>query len=493
MNLLEKARKYEALHGAEVAAEERPLFHISAQVGWLNDPNGFSFYKGKYHQFFQYHPYSNHWGPMHWGHCVSDDMTKWEYLPAVLAPDQPYETGCFSGSALTLDDGRQLFMYTSHLDHVYEDGSTGVTETQSLAFGDGLNYEKYEGNPVITAADLPEGASSADFRDPKIWREEDGTYACVTVGRDLATDEGQVYLFRSPDAIHWTYEQTLEKSGMVYGDMWECPDFFRLDGKDVLLVGCMNMRAPSEDFRPGNCVIAIIGEYDRATKTWKHESIQALDMGFDFYASQTMVGPDGRCLLSGWMESVESGSCIRHGAKWQCMLSYPRELHVKDGRIYQLPVREIEKYYQNPVTVDEPAFCGTQSYAGVSGRVLDLTAEVSFEDSACKTFAMKFAANSRFETVVSYDTAAGKLTVNRMKAGGHHDIANLRTFPVKLHDGKLKLRLLLDRFSGELFLNDGEYAFSLTLYETPQDAQDIVFMADAPVALHIEKHDIVID
>ena len=74
----------------------------------MNDPNGFSFYNGQYHLFYQYYPYDSHWGLMHWGHAVSSDLLHWTYLPAALAPDEAYDKdGCFSGSAISLPDGRQ--------------------------------------------------------------------------------------------------------------------------------------------------------------------------------------------------------------------------------------------------------------------------------------------------------------------------------------------------------------------------------------------------
>jgi beta-fructofuranosidase len=110
---LQHVREYEERGSALVTEEERPVFHFSPRTGWLNDPNGFSFYRGQYHLFYQYHPYSFYWGPMHWGHAVSDDMISWEYLPAAMAPDTEYDwAGCFSGTAITLPDGRQLLMYT---------------------------------------------------------------------------------------------------------------------------------------------------------------------------------------------------------------------------------------------------------------------------------------------------------------------------------------------------------------------------------------------
>ena len=177
--ILKKARAYEAEHGAAISPAERPAYHMTPYVGWLNDPNGFSYYKGKYHQFYQYNPYDVRWAPMHWGHAVSTDLLHWEYLPCALAPDSPADNGpgCFSGSATEMDDGKQLLMYTSVIAEKQPNGEMRDIQTQSIAIGDGLDYEKPACNPVLTQKDLPEGFSKFDFRDPKIWREADGTYS----------------------------------------------------------------------------------------------------------------------------------------------------------------------------------------------------------------------------------------------------------------------------------------------------------------------------
>ena len=80
---LEKARHYEETQSRKISATERPLFHLTPMVGWMNDPNGFSYYKGKYHMFYQYHPYNSQWAPMHWGHAVSEDLLHWSYMSIV--------------------------------------------------------------------------------------------------------------------------------------------------------------------------------------------------------------------------------------------------------------------------------------------------------------------------------------------------------------------------------------------------------------------------
>lgn len=93
---LKKANEYEKAEQEKIPVEEKPAFHVAAPVGWINDPNGFSWYQGQIHLFYQYHPYTTEWGPMHWGHSVSDDMIHWKNMPSVLAPDQEYDKrGCF--------------------------------------------------------------------------------------------------------------------------------------------------------------------------------------------------------------------------------------------------------------------------------------------------------------------------------------------------------------------------------------------------------------
>ena len=154
--VLRDARKFEETREYSIQKEDRPAFHLSARVGWMNDPNGFSFYNGQYHMFYQYHPYDSHWGPMHWGHAVSHDLLHWSYLPAALAPDKDYDNrGCFSGSAVTLPDGRHLIAYTSVTDEIQPGGDIRQIQQQSLAVGDGLTYEKVDFNTVITGKDLP--------------------------------------------------------------------------------------------------------------------------------------------------------------------------------------------------------------------------------------------------------------------------------------------------------------------------------------------------
>ena len=193
---LKKAREYEEQKEKTIPREKRPLFHLTPRCGWMNDPNGFCIYEGNYHLFYQYYPYDNIWGPMHWGHAKSRDLLSWDYLPAALAPDEDYDKGgCFSGSALTLEDGRHLLVYTGVRKERDENGEEKETQTQCIAFGDGINYEKYSGNPVIASDLLPKGAVKADFRDPKVFMEKG--HCCMVVGSKTLDKDGQLLKFTS--------------------------------------------------------------------------------------------------------------------------------------------------------------------------------------------------------------------------------------------------------------------------------------------------------
>ena len=206
---LAKAIAYEAKKKQERDENKRPAFHVTPTTGWCNDPNGFSRFGDEYHLFYQYYPYENKWGPMHWGHCKTKDFIKWEELPCAMAPDMEYDgQGCFSGTAVEHEE-KHILMYTSVLEKDLEDGTHMVRQTQSIAIGDGETYEKVAENPVITADCLPEGSSPVDFRDPKIWKEDGKFFALI--GSKSEDGSGQLALFTSEDAIHWNYEKMIDQ------------------------------------------------------------------------------------------------------------------------------------------------------------------------------------------------------------------------------------------------------------------------------------------
>lgn len=489
---LREAREYEAAFEKNIKKEEKPDFHLSPRIGWMNDPNGFSFYEGKYHLFYQYYPYDSHWGPMHWGHAVSSDLLHWEYLPAALAPDETYDKdGCFSGSAVTLPDGRQLLMYTGVAKEPQEDGSVCDVQRQCIAVGNGSNYEKYQGNPVLTEADLPKGGSRVDFRDPKVWQGKDGSYYAVA-GNRPEDGSGQVLLFESPDGFKWKFCKVLCSNQWRYGKMWECPDFFELDGKQLLLVSPQDMLPQGFEYHNGNGTLCIIGSYDEAEKSFVEERNQAIDYGIDFYAPQTLLAPDGRRIMIGWLQNWDACSQSMAHTAWFGQMSLPRELSVKNGRLYQKPIRELDVMRQNKVSYKDITFTDTLQLSGIRGRRIDMELEIRpvDEGNVYQKFALRFAQDACYHTAISFRPQESLLKIDRKFSGSRRAIIHQRRCLVKHRNGRIRLRLILDRFSAELFVNDGEQVLSATIY-TDQNAQGITFFTNGLVNMDVVKYDLI--
>jgi beta-fructofuranosidase len=489
-DLLAKARAYEAKYGSRITDAERPVYHVTPTVGWLNDPNGFSYFDGKYHLFYQYNPYSITWNTMHWGHLVSEDLLHWKRLPAALAPSEKYDNfGIFSGSAITAPDGRHLLIYTGVEEFENEDGNCELRQTQCLAFGDGVDYVKYENNPVITPEMLPEGSSTADFRDPKIWYEEkEKSYYCV-IGSSTITDGGTVVLFSSPDLYNWEYVSTLDRSRNDYGFMWECPDLFRLGDTDFIPLLPMKMFAKGLEFHSGNNAAYLAGVYDREKHTFVRRGIFSLDYGIDFYAPQSMVTPDGRRIMSAWMQTPETKEATPQDAKWFGQLIFPRELSERDGRLIQRPIREIEEFRKDAVFYEDVCIKDRTRLPGVAGRSVDLTVQVRPGGGTMyRKFTVKVAEDEELFTSITYDPAESILYFDRSYSGFMHYILSERKAYVRYRGGEITLRFLIDKFSVEVFVNDGEQTMSNTIY-TRQSADGISFEADGGTAvIDVEKY-----
>ena len=489
---LREAKKYEDTSEKLIPKEERPDFHLSVRVGWMNDPNGFSYYDGKYHMFYQYYPYESKWGPMHWGHAVSEDLLHWEYLPAALAPDEVYDRdGCFSGSAITLADGRHLLMYTGVVkEHLFNDVYREV-QTQCLAVGDGVDYVKYAGNPVLDEKDLPEGCSRFDFRDPKMWQKKDGTYACV-VGNRPADGSGQIILFTSPDGFQWSYKKIFAENRNRFGKMWECPDFFELDGKWVLLVSPQDMLPQDFEYHNGNGTLCLIGDYEEETDTFIEQKDQSIDYGIDFYAPQTVLTPDGRRVMIGWMQNWDTCSIRAKEEPWFGQMSLPRELFLKNGRLYQKPIREFDEMRTNKVAYQNISFSDIISLDGVKGRRIDmeLTIRPEKDQELFQKFAVCFAQNEQYHTSLSFRPRESVLKIDRKFSGSRRAIIHQRRSKVNWKTGELKLRMILDRFSVEVFVNDGEQVLTATMY-TEQAADGISFFVDGVANIDVVKYDLI--
>ena len=479
IDFLQRARNYEETN--RISPEERPAFHVTPPVGWMNDPNGFSIYQGKIHLFYQYHPYSTEWGPMHWGHQMSEDLVHWQECAAALAPDEAYDKeGCFSGSAIETEEGHVL-VYTGV---VKDEDSASVRQNQCIAIGDGRDYKKTVKHPVITGDMLPEGFSRADFRDPKIWKDEDGYY--LVAGNLDEDGNGQIVLFSSANLYQWKYEGVLAHSEGIIGRMWECPDFFELDGKHILICSPQDMKARGYEFHNGNNAVYFLGDYDKRSKAFSKGNPVSLDYGLDFYAPQTTALPDGRRIMIAWMTSWDD-LFIPAGQKWQGMMTFPRELSVEHGKLIQRPVRELENYRKNKIFYEKEILEGEKCYNGICGRMIDFTLEI--HSGEFHELTVDVAKNEECFTRVSVNCDKKFMEIDRTFSSITRDVACIRRMKLPDCGGGVKFRFIMDRNSVELFVNDGEMVVSTVIY-TPQDAEGICLSCDGSAVISMEKYEI---
>ncbi len=480
-----KAREYEAKAEKNIKDFQRPLFHLIPRIGWMNDPNGFSYFNGKYHMFYQYHPYDTSWGPMHWGHAASTDLLHWEHLPVAMAPDMEYdEAGCFSGNAVELPDKRMAIMYTGVRRAENADGVMCDYQTQCIAVGDGVNFEKYENNPVIDASMLPEGSSVHDFRDPKIWKDEDKYYSLVA--SQTLDHDGQFYLFSSDDIFNWKLERLVAKNNHRFGRMWECPDFFELDGKQVILTSPQDMLPEELEFHNGNGTLCMIGHLDEKG-CFVDENCQAIDYGIDFYAPQTIKLDDGRRVMIGWMQNWDTTGFRRDDFPWFGQMSVPREISINNGKLIQKPIREIDMLHADMVARKKVHISEPCALSGIEGRTVDMTIDVEPAEEMYRKFELRLADNGKFYSEISYDPDQSILKIDRKHSGSRRAIVHQRRCRVRKDNGHIKLRIIMDRYSVEIFVNDGEQAMTMTIF-TDYTADGIVFRADGEVVMDIVKY-----
>lgn len=468
---LEKARAYENEH--KIDASEKPAFHYAAPVGWINDPNGFSWFDNEAHLFAQYHPYSSEWGPMHWAHQTTKDFIVWNLKPCALAPDQPYDDkGCFSGSAIE-DDGKHVLMYTG-----VSMSEEGERQQQCIAIGDGIEYEKLECNPVVGTNLLPDGCSKVDFRDPKLWKEN-GKYYVVTGSR--ADDGcGQILVFESENLTDWKLETIMAKSEKRLGYMWECPDFFYLEDKPILILSPQDMRAKGYSWHNGHNTAWITGEMkDHTFENW---SAKPLDFGLDFYAPQTMAAPDGRRILIAWMASWDNP--LMKNNKWASQMTLPRELTIENGMMMQRPVRELEAYKVPVLHVGSQTISGKFTHEDLKGRCSELDLHIEEGDYETMTIVLAKDPEQGYETRLVIDNRKKLIEFDRTWAGIHNDFNTIRRAP--MHEQGVKdLRILLDRHSIEVFVNDGEMVMTNAIM-TPAEADQIELIVDGSATMDID-------
>jgi len=297
----------------------RPQFHFLAPANWMNDPNGTIFINGEYHLFYQHNPYQNKWGSIHWGHAKSRDLIHWEHLPIALVPSKDLgEKHCFSGCCVN-DKGIPKIIYTKigSLKDIFHGAE------QWLAIGDEqlLEWEKYSKNPIIDDS-IHGDIKVRQWRDPYVWKENNLWY-CVLGGHLRWKHKGIVLLYRSKDLVHWEFVNILYHGVKSQGWNFECPNFFRLGEKHILIVS------------PHNKVLYGVGAYENFK--FKPDYWHNLDHSKLFYATNTLFDQEGRMVVFGWIKATP-----KYSSSWSGCISLPRVLNVDERDILQMePLPEL--------------------------------------------------------------------------------------------------------------------------------------------------------
>lgn len=444
----------------------RQTYHIQPITGLLNDPNGFAYYAGEYHLFYQWFPLGAYHGLKYWYHTASKDLVFWRNAGIAIEPKEPYDQyGAYSGSGIVKDDQLYL-MYTGNA----RDRNWNRRSYQCMAVMDANGTVTKLAEPLIDH--VPEGYTE-HFRDPKVWKDKD-RYRCV-IGAQRVDATGTAVMYESLDLLEWQFVGEIQTKLKHFGYMWECPDYFELDGQGVLLFCPQGIAPEGEQFRNIYQSGYLTGQpLDRETLVFEHGAFQELDRGFDFYAPQTMVDERGRRILVGWLGQAEIGyPTDAHG--WAHCLTIPRTLELRGGKLVQQPVEELGKLRREQREVQDTITNEKKSYAGVSGTAFELIGE--FDEIDAEAVGIEFRAAGAERTVIHYDTVRRTLTLDRSEAGAMIDSTHGSTRSCRLEAKRLKLHLFVDTSSVELFVNDGEEVFTSRIFPHP-DSTEIRFFAN---------------
>ncbi len=297
----------------------RPVFHFRPPAQWMNDINGPIYYRGRYHIFYQFNPYGDQWGTIHWGHAVSDDLVHWEHLPIALWPSNELgEEHCFSGSAAVNAEGQTLLFYTS----------VGHEKRQQWAALGDVNlicFEKYKDNPILDLKTHGGPEFGSQWRDPFIFKEDGRTF--MILGADTK-NEAVIAIYETADGslLKWQYRGILYRTPKERIRFFECPNIYKVDNKWVLM------------YSPYGSVEYLTGSLDLKSFEFTQQAKGRVDYTREFYGTNILIDENNKPVLLGWVRG------FKWAKGWNGCMSLPRELSLnKKGELIQKPIQQLEK------------------------------------------------------------------------------------------------------------------------------------------------------
>jgi sucrose-6-phosphate hydrolase SacC (GH32 family) len=437
----------------------RPRFHFSAAKNWINDPNGLIFVDGEYHLFYQYNPFGDQWGHMSWGHAVSRNLMQWQELPVAIPEDE--RVSIFSGSVVIdahnssgFGDGRTpplVAIYTGCLRR--PEGGQALELAWSTDRG--RTWTKYTGNPVLDRG-------LRDFRDPKVfWHAGTARWIMLV----SVPDERRLAFYESVDLKAWTLLSHFD-AGLAGQGIWECPDLFELPVDGEAPVWVLKVDVFEGHPSQGSGARLFLGRFDgRQFTLMPQDRPLWADHGADFYAALSWANLGRRAVWIGWM------NCHRYAKllptrPWRGAMSMPRDLSLKRRPVglalCQWPVPELTAWHGAAArhAVLDVASTAALLPPTMDGRALDIEFMVSHSDALA--FGLRLRAGDDEFTLIGYDRRQGVVFVDRTRSGfspaGDPHYAGRReaACPGPAPGRPLRLRVLVDHSSVELFIGEGE-------------------------------------
>lgn len=475
-----KENELEDLKTKSVQSLWKPAFHIHPQYGLINDPNGLAYFNGEFHVFYQWYPFGTIHGMKHWAHVKSTDLVNWERLPVALVPVEDYEShGAYSGASLEVN-GQLYLYYTGNIKYSAEERS--ANQCLAIMDKDG-KIRKYENNPIIEG--VPAGYTG-HVRDPKLFKKGDRYYMLLGAQRKNLT--GAIIIYESFNAIDWTFkgELKIEIDFPQSVFMLECPDFFELDGRDVMVFSPQGLQAKGNDFHNLYNVIYVIGKMDVENLTFEVDHYEELDKGFDFYAPQTFEGKNGERLLYAWagMGEIEYPSDLE---AWAHCLSLPRELKIVNNKLRQIPAQALTRLRKSAQTEKMVIETGNQSIVNAQNQY---ELELFFNSIEANVFGVELFTSENEGMKLEFDRNKQIVSLNRENFkdafGGEFGFVRSASFEI---GDEVNIQVFVDHSIAEIFINDGEVVFTTRVFPK-KESTGIKLFSDGKLNCIYHKHEI---
>jgi len=443
--VLQSADEISDLYDRIQTSNYRQKYHVQPMTGLSSDPNGFAYYKGTWHLYYQWCPWGAVHGLKYWYHAVSTDLVHWKNAGVGMWPDTIYDNkGCHSGSAIS--DGEDLYMfYTGN--HRDENWVRTPYTCAAILGPDGQPKKLPE--PLFG----PRDDYSEHQRDPKVIYVPEKNKYFIFIGAQTLDKKGTALIYESDKLLEgWKFAGQLNVPGFEdFGGMWECPCIVNISGKDVLIFSPQYTKLPGRA-ESTNHNVYIVGKMDYDTLTFTPESgYQYLDFGFDFYAAQfaANVGDPEKAILVGWIGLPDNHYCTEP-EEWEGSMSLMREVRLRGDKLIQNPIPEITTLRDEEIAAEGklPAFCEVE--ASFTGGDAD--------------FNLFTKADGTGGVTLHYDAAKKVITVSKSGMNKRFNENVGETLDMPLTSELKKLRIMIDRCSFEIFANDGEETFTAHIY-----------------------------